>query len=190
MPRGLRDHFRYPEDIFNAQTEQYTLYHMTDPVQFFKKQAHLGRRAEPRHRRARRRSRRAAAAAATTAGATRRSPPSGNPIDPLYLTMQLPGRARSQEFVLQRSFTPRRKSGILSAFIVRAQSTATTTGSSIVYEVPDTSAPSPCRPRPRSRPTSSSADVLAARPAAVRDVERGDAQLIPIGNTVFYVRPI
>ncbi len=30
---------RYPEDIFSAQTEQYALYHITDPVQYFNKQA-------------------------------------------------------------------------------------------------------------------------------------------------------
>ena len=36
---GCSDHWRYPEDIFDAQTEQYTLYHMTDPLQFFQKAA-------------------------------------------------------------------------------------------------------------------------------------------------------
>ena len=39
MPAGLRDHWRYPEDIFEVQTEQYTQYHMTDPQQFFQKAA-------------------------------------------------------------------------------------------------------------------------------------------------------
>ena len=38
MPAGLREHCRYPEDLFSAQTEQYALYHITDPVQFFNKQ--------------------------------------------------------------------------------------------------------------------------------------------------------
>jgi len=39
MPAELRAHMRYPEDIFSAQTEQYALYHITDPVQYFNKQA-------------------------------------------------------------------------------------------------------------------------------------------------------
>ena len=39
MPAGLRDHWRYPDDIFDTQTEQYTQYHMTDPQQFFQKAA-------------------------------------------------------------------------------------------------------------------------------------------------------
>ena len=39
MPAGLQDHWRYPEDMFDTQTEQYTQYHMTDPQQFFQKGA-------------------------------------------------------------------------------------------------------------------------------------------------------
>ena len=39
MPAGLQAHWRYPEDIFEAQTEQYSLYHMTDTQQFFQKAA-------------------------------------------------------------------------------------------------------------------------------------------------------
>ena len=37
--RGLQEHWRYPDDIFDTQTEQYTQYHMTDPQQFFQKAA-------------------------------------------------------------------------------------------------------------------------------------------------------
>ena len=38
VPKALREHFRYPEDLFTAQTQQYALYHITDPVQYFNKQ--------------------------------------------------------------------------------------------------------------------------------------------------------
>ena len=101
MPEGLQDHFRYPEDIFDAQTEQYTLYHMTDPLQFFQK-AELWDIAQ----------------SPGTSDATSSStvpPPngqnggrnstlasSGNPIDPLYLMMQTPDGS-GQEFVLATS---------------------------------------------------------------------------------------
>ena len=37
-PKGLREHWRYPEDMFRAQTEQFTQYHMTDTNDFFRKQ--------------------------------------------------------------------------------------------------------------------------------------------------------
>ncbi len=35
MPEDLRAHMRYPEDLFRVQSDQYTLYHITDPRQFF-----------------------------------------------------------------------------------------------------------------------------------------------------------
>ena len=125
MPAGLREHWRYPEDIFKVQTEQYTQYHMTDPQQFFQKVGAVGRRTEPR----------CSEPSRASAGAPVTAAPGGDnggrnshalrdratPIDPLYLMMQLPGRASGQEFVLQRPFVPIRKANQLSSFMVARQ---------------------------------------------------------------------
>jgi uncharacterized protein len=35
MPADLRDHIRYPEDIYRIQTSLYTTYHMNDPEDFY-----------------------------------------------------------------------------------------------------------------------------------------------------------
>src|SRR5256714_60066 len=35
MPPGLQAHIRYPRDLFNLQGERFTLFHMTDPRDFF-----------------------------------------------------------------------------------------------------------------------------------------------------------
>lgn len=35
MPGGLRDHLRYPQDLFNVQVEKYQRYHMTDVRNFY-----------------------------------------------------------------------------------------------------------------------------------------------------------
>ncbi|NNC76160.1 MAG: UPF0182 family protein [Acidimicrobiia bacterium] len=35
MPQELREHLRYPGDLFRIQSEKYRLYHVTDPTQFF-----------------------------------------------------------------------------------------------------------------------------------------------------------
>ena len=74
MPDGLKAHWRYPEDVFRAQTEQFAVYHMTDPNDFFRKQfiwdiaprpgAQHHHRGDPDDRRG-----------ATTVGGTRRSRP-------------------------------------------------------------------------------------------------------------------
>lgn len=34
MPKGLREHFRYPDDMLNVQCNQFASYHVTDPVVF------------------------------------------------------------------------------------------------------------------------------------------------------------
>ena len=36
VPKELRAHFRYPEDMFRAQTEQYQRYHLTNPSDFYR----------------------------------------------------------------------------------------------------------------------------------------------------------
>ena len=38
MPAGLRQHVRYPEDLFIVQASMYGTYHMTDPEVFYNKE--------------------------------------------------------------------------------------------------------------------------------------------------------
>ncbi len=38
MPEALRAHLRYPQDLFNIQSEIYRTYHMTDPNTFYNKE--------------------------------------------------------------------------------------------------------------------------------------------------------
>jgi len=139
MPAGLRDHWRYPEDIFDTQTEQYTQYHITDPVQFYNKQNIWDIAPSPE----------ASAVTATSAavsgnngGRNNTLAASGDPIQSLYLTMQLPGQT-GQEFVLQREFVPRRAAN-LSAFIF-ARTDGENYGKLVVYSVADSTAPSPAQ---------------------------------------------
>src|SRR3954452_16221763 len=101
MPAGLREHWRYPEDLFNAQTEQYALYHITDPVRYFNKQDIWDIAPAPEQ---------GATAAVTTpaqggnnGGRNTTLAASGDAADPLYLTLQLPDLQGSpkQEFILE-----------------------------------------------------------------------------------------
>jgi hypothetical protein len=187
VPGELREHFRYPQDMFNAQTEQYALYHITDPVQYFNKQDIWDVTTAPE--------------TATTAAVPTTASQSGSnggrnttlaattgASDPLYLTMQLPGETR-EEFVLQRSFTPRRKSGILSSFIM-ARNDGENYGKLVVYNVanPDARSTVVAATAIESDEFISSQFTLIGQRGA--SVERGAVQLIPIGNTVLYVRPI
>jgi uncharacterized membrane protein (UPF0182 family) len=79
MPEDLRAHIRYPLDYFAIQAEQYLVYHMTDPTEFFNKADAWSVPDE------------------FVRGAS-------IPMEPYYLNMRLPGEATA-EFVLLRPFT-------------------------------------------------------------------------------------
>jgi uncharacterized membrane protein (UPF0182 family) len=186
MPPGLRDHWRYPEDIFRAQTEQYSLYHMTDPVQFFNKQDIWDIAPSPDV--SSQTPITAQVPSGNNGGRNTTLPASGSPIDPLYLSMHLPQQPVPQEFALQRSFTPRRKAN-LTAFVF-ARSDGPNYGQMVVYQVPDTSVPSPAQAA-----TQMESDQVISRTFTLLDqanskVVRGNVQLLPIGNAIVYLRPI
>ena len=183
---------RYPEDIFSAQTEQYALYHITDPVQYFNKQAIWDIAPSPD-------TSSAAPVASAVAGANNGGRnttllPSGSPINPLYLTLALPKAPDQQtpspqEFVLGRSFTPRLKGGILSAFVF-ARSDGANYGKLVVYEVPNTSAPSPSQAATLIQSDQFISSQFTLLGSQGSRVIQGDVQLLPIGDAIMYVRPV
>jgi uncharacterized membrane protein (UPF0182 family) len=191
MPQALQQHLRYPEDIFSAQTEQYALYHITDPVQYFNKQAIWDVAPSPDTSSA------AAVAAAVQSGSNggrnTTLAPTGSPIDPLYLTMALPqeeGKPPSaQQFLLERPFTPRSKGGILSAFMF-AQSDAKDYGKLVVYQVPDPIAPSPGQAASLIQSDQFISSQFTLLGTQGSRVIQGNVQLIPVGNSIVYVRPV
>jgi uncharacterized membrane protein (UPF0182 family) len=93
------------------------------------------------------------------------------------------------EFVLQRSFTPRQKGGILSAFVF-ARSDGDNYGKLVVYAVPDTAAPSPGQAATLIQSDQFISSQFTLLDQGGSRVEKGDVQLLPVGNTVLYVRPI
>lgn len=192
MPADLRAHMRYPEDIFSAQTEQYALYHITDPVQYFNKQAIWDVAPTPDVSSAAPVA--SAVAGANSGGRNTTLLPAGSPIKPLYLTLGLPKTpdqktTSPEQFVLERSFTPRQKGGILSAFVF-AQSDGADYGKLVVYEVPDINAPSPGQAATLIQSDQFISSEFTLLGSAGSRVIQGDVQLLPIGNAIMYVRPI
>jgi uncharacterized membrane protein (UPF0182 family) len=104
--------------------------------------------------------------------------------------MSLPGVSKEQEFVLERPFVPRSKANQLSSFMV-ARNDPAHYGQLVLYQMPtDSVAPSPSRAASliEANPTISKQFSLLDQRGS--SVIRGQAQLIPIGNSIFYVRPI
>jgi uncharacterized membrane protein (UPF0182 family) len=191
MPAGLKDHWRYPEDLFRTQTEHYATYHMTDAQEFYNKADLWDVAPEP------------SASGATTAqqassstsvagnngGRSNTLSSSGNPITPLYQMMQLPGE-NGQEFVLQRSFVPRGKGNQLTAFMA-ARNDPAHYGQLIAYNTPNNStAPSPTRAATLIESEQRISSQLTLLDQRGSEVLRGAVQLIPIKDSVIYIRPI
>jgi uncharacterized membrane protein (UPF0182 family) len=84
MPAAIRDHLRYPEDLFKLQAEVYKTYHMLDPQVFYNKEDQWAIPGEV----------------------------AGTPMDPYYVLMQLPGES-TEDFLLMLPFTPRSKDNMI-----------------------------------------------------------------------------
>ena len=83
MPEDLREHIRYPQDLFSIQAHLYATYHMQDAQVFYNKEDLL---SIPRR---------------TVEGRERE-------MEPYYTIMRLPGEAK-EEFVLLLPFTPNKR---------------------------------------------------------------------------------
>ncbi|MCU1426397.1 MAG: hypothetical protein JWL83_397 [Actinomycetia bacterium] len=187
VPEQLQAHFRYPEDLFSAQTEQYTLYHMTNSRQFYGKADLWDIASEPS-------TTGAVSTVSTTAvggnnGGRNSTLNAGTtPITPLYQMMQLPGQT-GQEFVLTRSFVPRGKDNQLTAFLA-ARSDPGHYGQLMAYNTPDTiQVPSPSRAATLIESDPAISKQLSLLDQRGSKVDRGEVQLLPIKDSVVYVRP-
>jgi uncharacterized protein len=108
MPADLRQHVRYPEDIFDIQSRAFATYHMTNPLVFYNKEDQWQIPALESERNA-------------------------TPMRPYYTVMRLPGEKRA-EFIQMLPFTPRLKDN-LSAWMV-ARSDGSQYGRLVVFQFP------------------------------------------------------
>jgi uncharacterized membrane protein (UPF0182 family) len=82
MPQSLKDHLRYPEDLFSIQAQVFAIYHMTDVDNFYNR-----------------------GDAWRIANEVQEQGQSKAPIEPYYVTTRLPGSDR-KEFILFVPMTP------------------------------------------------------------------------------------
>jgi hypothetical protein len=108
MPTGLRQHVRYPEDIFKIQTAIFTTFHMTNPQVFYNKEDQWQL-------------------------PTLDTGQNATAMQPYYTIMRLPGEKQT-EFIEMLPFTPRLKDN-LSAWMV-ARSDGDHYGHLLVFQFP------------------------------------------------------
>jgi hypothetical protein len=108
MPATLRQHIRYPEDLFDIQSERLLTYHMTDPQVFYNREDQWEIPTE------------------IYGGKPQ-------PVEPYYLIMKLPAE-KSEEFILLHPFTPTKRNNLIAW--LAARSDGENYGKLLLYKFP------------------------------------------------------
>ena len=193
MPDGLRDHLRYPEDLFRVQTNVYSKYQL-DPAQFFERDGAWSVAQAP-----------AVAPREVSLDTQQQTPAATEEREPAlatetsnvrfvpYYTMF--GEGDQRDFVLLRPFVPfsrddqRRE---LQAFMT-ASSEAETYGDLTVYVVEESAAGLPDGPLAIANAMEAEpeirAEITLQNQRGGSRVRFGDLQLINIADGLLWVRP-
>ncbi len=163
MPRGLRSHVRYPEDLFDVQRRVLCTYHMRDPRVFYNKED-------------------------VWQIPTENYRGSDQVMESYYTIMSLP-HAVKEEFVLLIPFTPNNKNNMIAW--LAARSDGSNYGRLILYQFPKqelTYGPMQIEARIDQDPNISQLITLWSQKGS--SVIRGNLLVIPIEKSVLYVEPL
>ena len=168
-PPTLAEHFRYPEDIFDLQTQVFSAYHVTDPTAFYN--------GEDRWE-----------IAAESAEDDRQRDGVLRPMEAYYMTLPLPGETETG-FKLIRPFTPINRPN-MTAWIA-GQSDAVGGARLVIYRFPrqvTVFGPQQVEARINQDPEISAQFTLLNQSGS--RVLSGNLLVLPVEETVMYVQPI
>jgi hypothetical protein len=168
----LQAHFRYPENLFQVQSQQFANYHVTDPGAFYQKQDFWEIPADP----------------TVDANAAEGTAVSPHPVRPYYVLMKLPGEA-TEEFVLVMPFTPSERQNLVGW--MAASSDPAQYGQLVAYRFPqgrNIDGPSLVFSRINQDQTFSSERTLLSQAGST--LKFGDLLVIPVGQSLLYVQPV
>ena len=164
MPKDLRAHIRYPEDIFSIQARKYAKFHMTDPTVFYN-QEDLWRVAQ---------------------SAIRGAPA---PMTPYFTIMKLAGVGEGEEFILMVPFTPARKDNMIAWMAARCDPPYY--GKVLVFTFPKQKLIyGPQQIESRVDQDTGISQQLTLWGQGGSQVIRGTLLVIPVLNSVLYVEPL
>lgn len=187
MPDALREHLRYPEDLFRIQTAAYGRYHLDDPAAFFDQDDAWRVARDPG----------TAGADPTTPVTDEQGQLTGEQraprISPYYQLLQLPRDESGTpnpdaEMVLMRPFVPYSpddSNQVLTAFMA-ARMTGDDYGDLVVYEMTGELTPGPGLAAAAIAADEGVSGQLT-RPGT--EVRLGNLLLVPIDNALLYVQP-
>ena len=167
MPVSLRAHLRYPEQLFNIQTQIFATYHMTDPDNFY--------------------NRNDAWKIANTAPAPGSA---AVPMEPYYVTAQLPGSTK-REFVLFVPMTPGSQRDNMVAWVA-GRADPSEYGKLRVLRLPQTRAifgPLQIQAR-RDADATIKAQLTLLSGGSGSQIIYGNLIVLPVGNSFLYIEPL
>ena len=191
MPAALRSHLRYPQDLFKAQTDVYRTYHMTNPTTFYNKTDTWAVSPDPGSGEVGTTT--FEATPTTLAGARPQAASStGRRIDPLYLLIQLPDQD-ALHFQIIRPFVPVSSGNALTNLVsfMAADSDPGTYGQLRSFVMPDgRSVYGPQQVDSTINTTQQISEQYSLLGRTGSRVIQGSMQLLPIGNSLLYIRPV
>lgn len=163
MPEGIRKHMKYPVELFDIQSNIFSIYHMDNPRTFFNRED-------------------------AWSIATEKYQQEVTPVRPYYINMALPGNDEV-EFVLVQPYTAYQKNNMVSWFAARND--GDNYGKLVVYTFPKQRliyGPMQIESRIDQDAVISSQLTLWERQGS--SVVRGNLMVIPIKDSILYVEPL
>jgi uncharacterized membrane protein (UPF0182 family) len=163
MPDSLKQHIKYPEDLFTIQAQIYATYHMGDPRVFFIKEDKWS-------------------VANEMVGDEKQV------MVPYYTIMKLPG-SDELEYVLMLPFTPANKDNMVAWFAARSDGPVY--GKLLVYEFPKQETVfGPMQVEARIDQDSSIAQEMTLWNQRGSRTIRGNLLVLPMNDSLLYVEPL
>lgn len=163
---ALRDHIRYPIDLFTAQSEIYLRYHMRDPEEFFPSNDLWARAQE-----------------------VFITPTNTQAVEPYYVMMQLPGEEQ-EEFVLLLPFTPGGEERKNMVAWMAARNDGDNYGKLVNFIFPEGQVDGPEQIEGRITSDEEIGRELSLLCPEGKECIRGNLLAIPIADAFLYVEPL
>lgn len=165
MPAAMREHARYPEELFQVQSGVYRVYHMKNPQAFYNNEDIWelsrysgGQNTEPQ------------------------------PVNPSYVYATLPGET-NPEFLLMTTFTPATKENLIGVMLARCDGDKL--GQIVVMQLSKQELiQGPMQVNARINQDETISKDLTLWNQQSSQVLRGQTLVLPIGDTFLYISPI
>jgi uncharacterized protein len=180
MPPEIRNHLRFPEDLFRVQTDMYAQYHVTDSRVFFNVSDPWQIARDPSD-----------SPRPELRGVFQdETGEAYQPMLPYYLLMELPGE-EDLSFLLMQPFTPRNRPNMVSFMVAKSGPTLEEYGELIDFSLPaDSQIDGPGQVGDFINQDPQIAAEFTLLDQQGSDLIRGNMLVVPIEESLLYVQPI